>query len=545
MSTQIFLNFKQTIISNHDKILDNLDLKYCQRISELLTQKRSIAQQIQKSFIHQLDTINQLITNSQNQHQSKESQDPSIDTNNIITTQEQQSNDDQIEDSQQPIIEHENHIEETYNSTTNLQHNYTNNDIVINKNDIQTYFSNKITINDSEFMSDNANDTNNEYIFSDSSQNNSHNQTIKPEIDIKFEANHENHVDIIEVQNSTTNSQDNYTDNNVNDIVINNNEIQTHFSNKIPINNNESITDTNDSSSVHGLYVNNNECIFSDDNSQNNSQRTIIKPEIDRKLEVNNDPYILTPNHIDPSLLIKCPQCEYKTDSKIRMEIHSRIHLTDKPFKCDTCLKTYTAKGALEVHKRTHSGAYPFKCKLCYKQFNQIPHLRYHLLSHTNEKPFICNNCKQTFKTKKSLENHIKKKCVTVDVIIKKEPVKANQLLEESLKMSRGHGLLRGKNIHDALQVKQEDGINDLVMDNVDGKRIWKGFNKAGQCFDEPDKYESCRIFYESMYAQDNQSIMAISYCIYYGCFEEEYAQQLYGEYQDVLLPYDTFDIYV
>eukprot|EP01084_Bolivina_argentea_P128924 227804_1 len=276
MSTQMFLDFKQAIISNHNEILNNLELKYSHRISELLIQKRLIAQQLQTTFMQQLDNINQLINNSQHKQPLTEDIIPP----NIII-QHQQYNDEMTEDEHEPIINNQNHIEHV--RVMNINHNHT-----------------------------------------------------VPHLE-------------------------QYT--------------------------------------------------FSDDNSdhENNSQPKMqIKTEIDRKYNFNNY-NIHNGTNINQYSFIKCEQCNYKTDSKTRMEIHSRIHLKDKPFKCNVCFKSYTTRGALAVHKRIHSGILPFKCKVCNKSFNQIPHLRYHLLSHTNEKPWKCKNCNQSFKMKQLLKNHIKR----------------------------------------------------------------------------------------------------------------------------------------
>jgi uncharacterized Zn-finger protein len=101
-----------------------------------------------------------------------------------------------------------------------------------------------------------------------------------------------------------------------------------------------------------------------------------------------------------------CEMCKKRFLSQGHLNIHSRIHLKQKPFTCDQCQKNFTQKDNLITHKRVHSGEKPYLCEFCQKKFSQLSNLIRHIRVHTGEKPFSCDVCHKKFARPDHLIHH-------------------------------------------------------------------------------------------------------------------------------------------
>ena len=97
-----------------------------------------------------------------------------------------------------------------------------------------------------------------------------------------------------------------------------------------------------------------------------------------------------------------CNQChkvfkQYSHLNRHKLFIHSSL----RPFVCliSNCNKRFKTNNCLNLHKRIHSSDKLFKCYECDKSFIQLSHLKGHKSIHSGEKPFKCdiNNCLKRF----------------------------------------------------------------------------------------------------------------------------------------------------
>ena len=103
--------------------------------------------------------------------------------------------------------------------------------------------------------------------------------------------------------------------------------------------------------------------------------------------------------------------CNKRFKTKTNLNLHKRIHSTEKPYKCTECDKRFTYSSDLSKHKLIHSGIKAFKCNVndCGKRFRKKVHLNEHINRHNGIKRYKCfhNNCDKSFVTSYELKSHI------------------------------------------------------------------------------------------------------------------------------------------
>ena len=59
-----------------------------------------------------------------------------------------------------------------------------------------------------------------------------------------------------------------------------------------------------------------------------------------------------------------CDVCQKKFKSKSNLNVHKRIHSSEKPYKCDVCERKFARKGDSTRHMLIHSGKKDFQCEV-------------------------------------------------------------------------------------------------------------------------------------------------------------------------------------
>ncbi|KAH9515123.1 hypothetical protein Btru_019273 [Bulinus truncatus] len=117
--------------------------------------------------------------------------------------------------------------------------------------------------------------------------------------------------------------------------------------------------------------------------------------------------------------LFKCEQCEYKTDTYHKMNIHKEIHTNVKPYTCDICNKGFRQASQMKNHQVIHAnreeksgnkGWFSSKpCDICDRVFANSKCLKKHKEAvHSSHKPFECMYCNHTTARKAMMELHIR-----------------------------------------------------------------------------------------------------------------------------------------
>ncbi|KAK3511213.1 hypothetical protein QTP70_032544 [Hemibagrus guttatus] len=97
-----------------------------------------------------------------------------------------------------------------------------------------------------------------------------------------------------------------------------------------------------------------------------------------------------------------------RTGSNAAERVHSKLHLSQRPFCCSICDKSFTIKFNLLKHLKLHAGEKPFHCSHCGKTFTQLFNLTSHLRIHTGEKPYLCSQCGKSFSQASKLKTHLR-----------------------------------------------------------------------------------------------------------------------------------------
>lgn len=146
--------------------------------------------------------------------------------------------------------------------------------------------------------------------------------------------------------------------------------------------------------------------------------------------------------HLINMELFSCDQCSYKTTSYSKLiNMHKRIHGSERPFLCDTCGKGFKNTKQLRNHRSIHYASsrmrqeHEGECDVCGRTFSTVRKLRLHkdnvhhkvrrhlcsncgycassisslkmhMRQHTGEKPFKCNECDYQTSDHNSLRRH-------------------------------------------------------------------------------------------------------------------------------------------
>ena len=99
---------------------------------------------------------------------------------------------------------------------------------------------------------------------------------------------------------------------------------------------------------------------------------------------------------LKPRVMYNCEVCPYKSDAKMYIKRHERIHTGEKTYQCDSCDERFRTTSSLSGHrKRHHLKEKGIICTDCGKSYLSVGELNRHSFSHLEVKPrpFKCDIC--------------------------------------------------------------------------------------------------------------------------------------------------------